>query len=272
MIGNRKPIGVFDSGIGGLTVVREMVREMPGERILYLGDTARYPYGPRSKEAIQRMAAECVGHLVRRGVKMVVIACNTATAHAFEHLQKKYSHIPFVGVIEPCTAAVADHMRKGRVGIIGTEATIACNIYADKIKQLRPNIDTISSACPLLVPLAEEGILDGPIVEAVLERYLKPFRKKGLRALILACTHYPFFRKRIEDYFKGKVFVLDSATWTAQTARLTLEMNFMATDIERTDMNSHRFMVTDFPEKFKRLGGQFLGETMTQVESITIKK
>ena len=269
-MGNRKPIGVFDSGIGGLTVVREMLKEMPGERIIYLGDTARYPYGSRSEQAIRAMAGECAGYLVDRDVKMMVVACNTATAYAFEHLKERFRHIPFVGVIEPCTTAVAEHIREGKVGIIGTEGTIACGVYERKIRQLCPAIETVARACPLLVPLAEEGVLDGPILDHVLDLYLRPLKKSGIRALILACTHYPFFRKKIERYFDDKVFVLDSASWTAKSVQMALKMNFITSGTGRVKPGAHRFLVTDYPEKFRKAAGLFLGQDLAGVEKISL--
>lgn len=270
-MGNRKPIGVFDSGIGGLTVAHELLREVPGERIIYLGDTARYPYGSRSETAIRAMASECAGFLAKNDVKMMVVACNTATAYAFDHLKERYKQLPFIGVIDPCVTAIAEHIREGRIGIIGTEGTIACGIYERKIRQICPDIEPVSRACPLLVPLAEEGVLDGPIVDHVLDMYLKPFKRMRIRALILACTHYPFFKRRIEEYFDGRVFVLDSASWTAKSVATALRMNFITSGAGRVKMGKHRFCVTDYPEKFRRAARLFLGQDLACVEKVDLK-
>ncbi len=265
-----RPIAVFDSGVGGLTVAQEIMRALPGERILYLGDTARYPYGPRSREAVCRMADECVGLLVSRDVKMVVIACNTVSAVAYGFLKEKYRSVPIVGVIDPCVAAVVREVKKGPIAVLGTAATISCRIYEDKIAALAPDITTLSRVCPLLVPLAEEGITNGPIADHVLDLYLRHFKKKAIKAIILGCTHYPFFRDKIVKYFNGKVKVLDSATWTADSVAKMVQAMRIASGKKRVDLDMHHFMVTDFPEKFKSTGELFLGAEIPLVEKITI--
>jgi glutamate racemase len=263
-----RPIAVFDSGVGGLTVAKEIFRFLPGERILYFGDTARYPYGPRSREAVCRMADECVGILVARDVKMVVIACNTVSAVAYGFLREKYRNVPIIGVIDPCVSAVVREVRSGTVGVIGTAATISCGIYEDKIAALAPEITTLSKACPLFVPLAEEGITTGPIADNVIDLYLRPFKKKGIKAIILGCTHYPFFGDKINKYFLGKVKVLDSATWTARVASETLKTFGLGSGKKRVAMDEHHFMVTDYPEKFKATGELFLGSQIPLVEKV----
>lgn len=265
-----RPIAIFDSGVGGLTVAREMLRVLPGERMLYLGDTARYPYGPRSREAVCRMADECIGILEKRDVKMVVIACNTVSAVAYGYLREKYRDIPLVGVIDPCVSAVVREVRSGTVGVIGTAATIGCGIYEDKIASLAPEITTLSKACPLFVPLAEEGITSGPLADHAIDLYLRPFRKKGIKAIILGCTHYPFFREKIEKYFLGKVKVLDSATYTARVAAETLKANKLESGLKKVPMDEHHFMVTDYPEKFKATGELFLGTSIPLVEKVAL--
>jgi glutamate racemase len=269
-MGNRKPVGVFDSGVGGLTVVRELLREVPGERIIYIGDTARYPYGSRSKEAVCRMAEECIKVLVEQDIKMMVMACNTATAFAFDYLSKLYQDIPFVGVVDPCVEAVGAAVKEGQVGIIGTEGTVSGGIYEKRLKQMCPDIEPVPKACPLLVPLAEEGILGGPILDHVLDLYLKHLKKKNLKAVILGCTHYPFFKKQISAYFKGEVQILDSATWTAKKVSETLDELYIKSGASPIKMKHHRFLVTDYPEKFKKTGEQFLGQEIPLVEKIVV--
>jgi glutamate racemase len=264
-----RAIGVFDSGIGGLTVAREMLERLPGEKIYYFGDTARYPYGPRSREAVRRMAGECVAYLHAKRIKMMVVACNTATAFAFDHLQSAFAPMPFVGVVEPCVTAVAEEFDRGTIGVIGTAGTISCGIYRHTLKTKAPRLSTLSAACPLLVPLAEEGILKGPILDHVLDLYLRPFKGK-VRALILGCTHYPFFRKAIENYFKGRVRVLDSAIWTVRAVAETLLREGLVSGRRRVSMQEHRFMVTDLPEKFKRSGEFFLGRRLGNVEKVRL--
>jgi glutamate racemase len=269
-MGNRKPIGVFDSGVGGLTVVREILSAVPNERIVYLGDTGRYPYGPRSQEAIRSMAHECIAALVERDVKLMVIACNTATAFAFDYLRAQYPDLPFIGVVDPCVSVAASQFSSGRVGIIGTEGTISCGIYEQKLRALSPGLETVAAACPLLVPLAEEGVLDGPIVDRVLDMYLSPMKARGVQALIMGCTHYPFFRGGIEAYFGGQVKVLDSATWTARAVQEAMEQRFIKSGAAPQPMKMHRFFVTDFPEKFRRTGERFLGQALPFVEKIRL--
>ncbi len=267
---DNRAIGVFDSGIGGLTVVREMMRMLPGEKIYYFGDTGRYPYGPRSREAVCRMSDECVSILHEKRIKMLVVACNTATAFAFDHLKRKYAPIPFVGVVEPCVTAVAHEFTSGSIGVIGTAGTISCGIYCDKLKERAPHLKTISVPCPLLVPLAEEGVLEGPILDNVLDMYLKPFKQKKIKAIILGCTHYPFFRKAIEAYFNGKVQVLDSATWTVKAVSEELAIQSLFSSKKRVSMKEHHFMVSDYPEKFRKSGEFFLGQKIHVVEKVRL--
>lgn len=265
-----RAIGVFDSGIGGLTVVREMLRMLPGERIYYFGDTGRYPYGPRSREAVCRMSDECISFLHRKSIKMMVIACNTATAFAFDYLKRKYSPMPFVGVVDPCVLAVSNQYQSGTIGVIGTAGTISCGIYRDKLLEKAPHLKTISFPCPLLVPLAEEGVLKGPILDKVLELYLKPFKRHHIKAIILGCTHYPFFRKAIEQYFNKKVQVLDSATWTVRAVIKELEANRLESSRKKVKMSEHHFLVSDFPERFRQSGEFFLGRKIPVVEKIRL--
>ncbi|OGJ86083.1 MAG: glutamate racemase [Candidatus Raymondbacteria bacterium RifOxyA12_full_50_37] len=265
-----RPIGVFDSGVGGLTVAQALMRELPREHIVYVGDTARYPYGNRSEETIRRMAEECIEYLLSHEVKLVVVACNTATAFAFEHLKARFPAVPFVGVVAPCVEAVVRGVAEGAVGVIGTEGTISCGIYERSIKARNPALAVYSRACPLLVPLAEEGVVHGPIVELVLDMYLKEFVPRGLKALILGCTHYPFFKQGISAYFQGKVDVFDSATWTARATAAELERRGLCAEREPVSVLDHRFVVTDHPIKFRKTGEAFLGQAISKVMKVTI--
>ncbi|MFH0921315.1 MAG: glutamate racemase [Fibrobacterota bacterium] len=264
-----KAIAIFDSGVGGLTVAREIMRVLPGERLLYLGDTARFPYGMRSRETVSRMTDECVNLLLSNDIKLLVIACNTATAFAYDDIRERHPSLPVVGVIEPCVHAVASKIRSGAVGVIGTEGTIHSGIYAQKLKIAAPALKTYSVACPLFVPIIEEGIFKGPLVNHAVDLYLKRFKRTGIRAIILGCTHYPFFKTKIRDYFNGRVKVMDSATRTAAAVAEKLGVLGLRAPRRRVAFGDHRFMVTDYPEKFRRTGELFLGQTLL-IEKVTI--
>ncbi|HUO51035.1 MAG TPA: glutamate racemase, partial [Gemmatimonadaceae bacterium] len=184
------PIGVFDSGLGGLTVVHELRRQLPAERLIYFGDTARVPYGPKSPDTVRRYAAEITEWLIAQGVKAVVVACNTATAHALPMLRERFP-LPVIGVIEPGARAAVRASASGRIGVIGTSGTIASGAYERAIRALRPGAEVTSRACPLFVPLVEEGWLDTPATRLVADEYLRPLAEHGCDALVLGCTHYP---------------------------------------------------------------------------------
>ena len=261
------PIGVFDSGVGGLTVVRALRSTLPSEDILYLGDTARVPYGTRSPETVKKYAKRVAGHLLRRGIKALVVACNTATTYALRDLQMAgHTHgIPVIGVIAPGTT-VAIEQTKGHVGIIGTEGTIQGGEYERQLLSQNRQLNVTSIACPLFVSLAEEGWTDGDIANAVALRYLHPL-KHGPDTLILGCTHYPLLVDAISHALPG-VQLVDSATSTAQAVAQTLTEQDL---LRKGGMGTTRFLVTDNQHRFERVGTRFLGHKPEPTELVDLE-
>lgn len=257
---NDLPIGVFDSGIGGLTVARAIREHLPGEDIVYLGDTARVPYGVKSVGTVQRYAMESVLFLVNRPVKFIVVACNTVSAVALTHL-KELLRVPMVGVVEPGVRAALKATVNGRLGVIGTPSTIAAQAYQQGLKLLSPDVSAFGRACPLLVPLAEEGRLSGPVVEAVLKEYLKPLLSRGIDTLILGCTHYPLFKPAISQITGGRVRLVDSAEATAIEVKEAL----LREGLLRThSLGRTTFFVTDMPKRFSQSARLFFGEAVAK--------
>lgn len=261
------PIGVFDSGIGGLTVLRALRAALPEEHLLYLGDTARVPYGPRSPETVQRYAQRVAGHLVRRGIKALVIACNTATTWALPALQAAGDRrgLPVIGVIEPGVDEALRHTRTGRVGVIGTEGTIAGGRYAEVLRQRRPGVEVVQRACPLFVALAEEGWVEGEVARLVAEEYLAPLRG-GPDTVILGCTHYPLLAPVIRATLPG-VRCVDSASATARATAELLQREGIA---RRGGPGRTAFLVTDHLSRFQRVGARFLGEDPVPAEVVDL--
>ena len=262
----RAPIGVFDSGIGGLTVVAALMLRLPNERILYFGDTARVPYGPKSPDAVRRYAREISGWLIAEGVKSIVVACNTATAHALPLLREECP-LPVIGVIEPGARAAVRVASGGAIGVIGTTGTIASGEYARAIWREAPNARVVAQACPLFVPLVEEGWLDHPATRLIAREYLAPMLTSSVRALVLGCTHYPLLRPLISEVMGTNVTLIDSAEATAdETARVLAEKGLL-TDAQH---GAHRFVASDDPAQFLRLGQRFLGAEIERVETVTL--
>jgi len=259
---------VFDSGIGGLTVLRALREALPHENLLYLGDTARVPYGPRSPETVRRYAHRVAGHLVRHGVKALVVACNTATTWALDELSRACAalKIPVVGVITPGVEHALQETQTGHVGVIGTEGTIRGGRYAAALRAARPDIEVSSVACPLFVALAEEGWTDGEVARLVAERYLAPLQN-GPDTVILGCTHYPLLKAVISAALPG-VQCVDSAEATARATAAMLEV----AGLERaeTELGSDRFLVTDHIDRFQRVGARFLGRRPTPAEVVDL--
>jgi glutamate racemase len=261
---NDKSIGVFDSGIGGLTVYQAIKRKMPREKVVYLGDTARLPYGTKSAETIIRFSEENAGFLLGKNVKMVVDACNSSSSVAVPYLEKKLD-IPVIGVVNPGAEAAV----KGagdRIGVIGTTATINSRAYEILIAAKKPEAEIISKACPLFVPLVEEGWLDHPVTRLVAKEYLLPLKRQGIEKLVLGCTHYPLLKKVIVEVIGREIELIDSAQTTADQVHAILEKF----DWFRKSGNSGQdeFYVTDFPERFKKIGEIFLGKKIDKVEQI----
>lgn len=267
MTGRSAPIGVFDSGIGGLTVVRELMRQLPHESIIYFGDTARVPYGPKSPDTVLRYSSEIVNFLGGQGVKAIVIACNTATAHALPALRAQ-SGLPILGVIEPGARAAAKATKTKRVGVIGTAGTIKSGAYEKEIKRLLPEAFVISQACPLFVPLIEEGWTDDEATRIIADRYLTPVADAGTDTLVLGCTHYPLLKGAIGRVVGRDVRLIDSAEETARETAQLLRDNDLQTETENDAR--YRFIASDAPDTFLRVGQRFLGASIDRVETITL--
>ena len=248
-------IGIFDSGVGGLTVLHALLAALPREDLVYLGDTGRYPYGTKSAETVTRYSIENVDFLIAKGVKLLVVACNTASSVALDALAARYP-VPVIGVIEPGARAAAARTRNGRVGVIGTEGTIATGAYTAALRTLRPGLEIYTRPCPLLVALAEEGWVEGPIPRAVVETYLATLKKSGIDTLVLGCTHYPLLKALIAEAMGERVVLIDSAE---ETARAVAEL-LGGQGLERQrGAGSASFFVTDVPDRFVRIGQRFLG-------------
>jgi glutamate racemase len=254
-------IGIFDSGVGGLTVFRRLVEYVPTESIVYLGDTARVPYGTKSAATVVRYARACANLLLDRGVKMLVIACNTASAYALDALRESLE-VPVLGVIEPGAAAAVKSTRNKRIGVIGTVGTVSSGQYERAIRGLAPDVQVFSKPCPLFVPLAEEGWIDGEVPRRVAREYLGDLAERGIDTLVLGCTHYPLLKGVIAETMGKDVTLVDSAEATAAVARDMLG----AAGGGGGRPPSYRFLVSDAPESFARVGKFFLGHEVDQVE------
>ncbi len=257
------PIGVFDSGIGGLSVIKDLTERLPSENYIYLGDTARVPYGTKTKSTITRFSFQNTEFLLDKGVKMVVIACNSASATALDALRESYD-LPIIGVIEPGAEAAIAASRLGAIGVIGTEATINSGCYDREILRLRPDAKVVAKPCPLLVPLVEEGWLDDPVTYQVAERYLSTVKDAGVDVLILGCTHYPLLAPLIGDVMGRETTIVDSAS--SVTSAVVRMLNEMRLANESASPGSREFYVTDLPAKVNRIGKMFLGMDDLKIE------
>lgn len=257
------PLGVFDSGIGGLTVAHAIFERLPGESVVYFGDTARVPYGPKSPETVRRYSGEILQYLLQRGVKMVVVACNTSTAHALDELRRR-SPVPVIGVIEPGAKAAVAATRSGRIGVIGTAGTIASGAYERAIKARRPDAIVISQACPLFVPLIEEGWFDHPATELIAREYLEPLLASQVDVLVLGCTHYPLLKPLLGRVLGPGVRLIDSAEETAAAVERELAAGGLAAD--NASHVTHEFVVSDDEPRFRAISQRFLGEKVQSVE------
>lgn len=258
-----RPIGIFDSGIGGLTVLAAARRRLPAESFLYLGDTARVPYGTKGPETVLRYALQAASFLVDRGVKMLVVACNTAASVALPELARHF-RLPVIGVIEPGAELACRQTRTGRIGVIGTEGTIASRAYDRAILNRRKEIEILSRPCPLFVPLAEEGWGEHPVAEMCAREYLAPLVEAGIDALVLGCTHYPLLKPVLQRVVGPEVRLIDSAEATAEAIAVLLTTENLAGKDEVA--GRLEFFVTDLPERFRRVGRPFLGDEMERIE------
>jgi glutamate racemase len=256
MIGKDSAIGVFDSGIGGLTVLHRIIEALPRENTVYLGDTARAPYGTKSVETVLRYSFENSDFLVEKGVKLLVVACNTCTAIALTPVRERLT-IPVIGVIEPGVRRAIKSTKSKKIGVIGTDATIQSGAYTRALRSADPAVEVYSRACPLFVPLVEEGWTDNAVVELTVKNYLGSLKQSGIDTLILGCTHYPLLKKAIRKFMGKGVTLVDSAEEVATEVAVLLKRHSLA---RKNGKGTHGFFVTDAPERFIKVGQRFLGE------------
>ena len=261
---NNSPIGVFDSGVGGLTVAREIMRQLPNESIIYFGDTARVPYGNKSAETIINYSKQIAHFLIKQNVKAIVIACNTASALALDALHKEVS-IPIIGVVKPGAKAALNTTRNNNIGIIGTEGTINSDIYTKYLKAKNPNVNVYKKACPLFVPLVEEGMLNDPITDEMIRRYTKELVDLNIDSLVLGCTHYPLLRTAIHNILGDSITLVNPAYETAISLSNTLKSHDLLTNnIEA----NHVFYVSDGADKFKEFANTILPCEVVEINDI----
>lgn len=268
----KAPIGVFDSGVGGLTVVREIMRQIPNESICYFGDTARVPYGSKSKETITRFSRQIVRFLKTHQVKTIVIACNTASAYALDELEKELD-IPIIGVVRPGAAVAAKVSKNGKIGVIGTAATIGSQIYTDYIKEINRNVTIYGKACPLFVPLVEEGLLQDPVTDEIAKRYLAELIDIGIDTLIMGCTHYPLIRSTIGRVIGENVTLVNPAYETARELKKMLEERALLNPEEpKLGSNQYQFYVSDGAEKFKQFANSIIKYGILSAKTVNIEE
>jgi glutamate racemase len=263
------PIGIFDSGVGGLTVLRAVRERLPNENIIYLGDTARVPYGTKSRATVERYAVEDAAFLIHKGVKVVIIACNTASALARERLRREFE-TPFLSVIGPGVRAAAKATKNHRIGVIATEATIDSGAYADGIREAcgATAVEIVSQACPLFVPLAEEGETNSPIAHQVAEKYLASLREQGIDTLVMGCTHYPLLKTMIAETIGREVHLIDSGAATAAEIEMLLRDKALLNP--QTEKGWSEFYVTDAAQRFHRIAERFLGYPLEHLEAVEV--
>ena len=265
------PIGVFDSGVGGLTVAREIMRNLPKEDIVYFGDTARVPYGSKSKDNIIRYSRQIIHFLQTKGVKAIVIACNTASALALDTVKDEFD-IPIIGVVEPGARAALAVTENKKIGVIGTEATVRSSMYEKIIKGINPEVSVIGKACPLFVPLVEEGFKKHQVTDEIIDYYLAGLKKSDIDALILGCTHYPLLRSKIREYVGEKITLVNPAYETAMDLkRILQEMDMENPDIEG-DHGSYSFYVSDAADKFKQFANSILPYDIETTKQVNIEE
>ncbi|MGN0168988.1 MAG: glutamate racemase [Acetatifactor sp.] len=266
------PIGVFDSGVGGLTVAREIMRQIPNEKIVYFGDTARVPYGSKSQETVTRFSEQIVRFLRTFQVKTIVVACNTASAYALDTLEEDID-IPIIGVVKPGAKVAAEATRNGRIGVIATEATIGSQIYTKYIQDLNKNVTIYGKACPLFVPLVEEGLLEDPVTDEIARRYLTELIDIDIDTLILGCTHYPLIRSTLGRIMGEKVTLVNPAYETAIELKSMLErMDLLNEEAPGLGSNKYQFYVSDKAEKFVRFANSIIKYGILSAKTINIEE
>lgn len=255
---------MFDSGVGGLTVMQQIVKTLPQEDIVYFGDTARLPYGEKSKEAIIRYAIQNTIFLMEQGIKILVIPCNTASSYAIDKL-KQIFNIPILGVIDPGVKKAIETTKDGKIGILGTRGTINSEVYQKKIQEVDPNLDVHAIACPLLASLVEERFLEHPATRLILKDYLEPLKREKVDTILLACTHYPLIKDLIQEEMGEEVEIVDSASTCAESVKEALNDYQLHNPLDKPGM--HKYFVSDDPHKFQKLGTTFLGMPIYPMET-----
>jgi len=264
----KKPIGIFDSGLGGLTVFSEIRKLLPKEDLIYFGDTAHVPYGSKSKEVVTNYSLKIAEFLANQNVKMIVVACNTASAFALGALQRHFK-LPISGVILPGAKSAVELSSRKRIGVIGTEGTIKSSSYDRAIRSLSKKAKILSAPCPLFVPLIEEGWVSHPVTAAVAREYLTPLSRKGIDVMVLGCTHYPLIKKIIRAVVDRNILLVDSAEAAAKDVAATLTQKQLLQ--EKGPFGKYKFYVSDAPDKFKVLGKRFLGHSVENVKRVSLE-
>jgi glutamate racemase len=260
------PIGIFDSGVGGLTVFKEIINLLPYEDIIYLGDTARVPYGTRSPQTVVKYSQENTRFLIEQGIKMLVVACNTSSAVSLPALKQEHA-LPIIGVIEPGARRASEVTENRRIGVIGTEGTVKSRAYEQTIKAVDDQITVISRACPLFVSLAEEGWVDNEVARLTAHGYLRPLREERIDTLVLGCTHYPLLEGVIREVVGDEVYLVNSAKETAKEVQRVLTEERLAKTAKKN--GAYRFYITDNRERFIKVGERFLERPLQTVELVT---
>ena len=264
------PVGVFDSGVGGLTVAREIMRQLPEERLVYFGDTARVPYGSKSRGTILRFVRQIVRFLETKQVKAIVVACNTASAYALDTIEKEI-RLPIIGVVKPGAKTAAEVSRNGRIGVIATDATIGSGLYPQFIRSINPALQVFGKACPLFVPLVEEGMTHDFVTEEIARRYLKELQAKDIDTLILGCTHYPLLRSLIRGIMGDGVQLVNPAYETALGLRRLLEEKGILADRAPEGEEKYQYYVSDGAEKFQMIANSILPHQIRTTQVVDIE-
>lgn len=269
---HNSPIGVFDSGVGGLTVAREIMRQLPNERIVYFGDTARVPYGSKSKETVTKFSRQIVRFLQTQQVKAIVVACNTASACALDELEKEVD-VPIIGVLKPGAKAAIEATKNGKIGVVATEATINSGIYNRYIQENDPNAQVLGKACPLFVPLVEEGLWEDPVTDEIARRYLTELIDVGIDTLILGCTHYPMIRSTVGKIMGDQVTLVNPAYETARELKELLREKGLESE-HRPGLGTelYRFFVSDAADKFQKFANSILTYGILSAKVINIEE